>query len=578
MTYAGSMLKIQSIVQYADDLSVSVSNLNSVGNALDVINSFSNLAGLKLNLKKSKGIWMGKLKEYGYRMFQNIHWTGKPVKCLGIYLGHDKDACDHLNWHKRLDKVEKVLIQWHKRKLTLYSKVEVIKRYALSKIIYPLSVLSTPTFVNSKLKELFHYYLWGRRDRVKRSNVCQNKKNGGLGMIDVDTFILSLKAAWVERIKYTPGKWCSLFKYELSKLYLNENVLWKTSFRCVKDFPVINQLSTFYQDVIIAFNKAKHIKQFKILNPSDIAQLPLWGCHYFKTNNVCLYLKNCAEHGILYVKDLINQDGTIKSDAQLYNCFRNKTTVLQDIFILKNCVISKIKDKGINIAPYVKIRDLKHIIFKNVCYEIKGSKCSMYYKMLIRNYLTRGNMESVYSKEFVFPNTVKLWENIYKQKTVNIYHPKLREFNYKLLHNIIPSGKQLYKWKKINSDKCKVCGKIEDTKHMLYECPRVNEIWNCISQVLNVNITWKQIICGFPGYEDNVRINMINCIITVVAYAIFKQNSISNFEQLDYSKCRLDLKVKGELNWYSGLLSGFYVSNKQLFISLCDKINNVLVV
>ena len=107
----------------------------------------------------------------------------------------------------------------------------------------------------------------------------------------------------------------------------------------MKDFPIINQLSQFYQDVILAFNKSKQIKPFKMLNPSDIAQLPLWGCHYFKTNNVCLYLKHCAQQDILYVKDLINQDGTVKDDRQLYNCFQTKTTVLQDIFTPEKTIL-----------------------------------------------------------------------------------------------------------------------------------------------------------------------------------------------------------------------------------------------
>ena len=44
---------------------------------------------------------------------------------------------------------------------------------------------------------------------------------------------------------------------------------------------------------------------------------------------------------------------------------------------------------------------------------------------------------------------------------------------------------------------------------------------------------------------------MINYIITIVAYAIFKQNSISKFKQLNYSKCKLVVKVKVEFNLYS---------------------------
>ena len=101
-------------------------------------------------------------------------------------------------------------------------------------------------------------------------------------MINIDTFILALKASWVEKLKHKAGKWSTIFKHYVNKLGFNEEYIWKTSFRDEDSFPIIGQLPDFYQDVIIAFNTAKPIKQFKLLNPSEIAQLPLWGSDYFK--------------------------------------------------------------------------------------------------------------------------------------------------------------------------------------------------------------------------------------------------------------------------------------------------------
>ena len=66
----------------------------------------------------------------------------------------------------------------------------------------------------------------------------------------------------------------------------------------------------------------------------------------------------------------------------------------------------------------------------------------------------------------------------YKQKIVDIKIVKLKEFNFKLLHNIVPCGKTVSKWNKNISEWCAICGECETTKHMLFECKRVNNIWN----------------------------------------------------------------------------------------------------
>ncbi len=64
---------------------------------LKVINRFTKFAGPKLNMEKTKGIWLGPLKILGLRTFCGITWTGSPVCCLGIYIGHKTLKCKILN-------------------------------------------------------------------------------------------------------------------------------------------------------------------------------------------------------------------------------------------------------------------------------------------------------------------------------------------------------------------------------------------------------------------------------------------------------------------------------------------------
>ena len=100
------------ICQYADDATIFSSDLESIKVIISVIDIFSNIAGPKLNIGKTKGIWLGALKELGLRIYSGIQFTGNPVKCLGLYIGHNKEKCYKLNWVKKLVAIKNTISYW----------------------------------------------------------------------------------------------------------------------------------------------------------------------------------------------------------------------------------------------------------------------------------------------------------------------------------------------------------------------------------------------------------------------------------------------------------------------------------
>ena len=60
--------------QFADDTNLFCADLISVENALKTVGDFGRLAGLKLNIKKSKAIWLGKWEKK-----QKLSFTTKMV-------------------------------------------------------------------------------------------------------------------------------------------------------------------------------------------------------------------------------------------------------------------------------------------------------------------------------------------------------------------------------------------------------------------------------------------------------------------------------------------------------------------
>ncbi len=131
-------------------------------------------------------------------------------------------------------------------------------------------------------------------------------------------------------------------------------------------------------------------------------------------------------------------------------------------------------------------------------------------------------METIYARNFLFDNSKCIWKNVYKQKVVNICMLKLKEFNFKILQNIVPCGRYLNKWKHNIDGNCKFCNMLETTEHMLYNCSRVNNLWEKVSNVLKCNIKWKHIVCGWPMLDcTNQKIRVLKIIITIVTYSIF---------------------------------------------------------
>ena len=120
--------------QYADDTNLLCADLASVEKALEIVDNFGLPAGLKLNQKKTKAIWLGK--------WDNS--KSNPVKILGIHVSYDKKGNNQDNFNHKLQKLQTNLDLLRARDLTLLGRVLIIKSLALSQPIYSASNLNVP--------------------------------------------------------------------------------------------------------------------------------------------------------------------------------------------------------------------------------------------------------------------------------------------------------------------------------------------------------------------------------------------------------------------------------------------------
>ena len=76
-------------------------NKENIKELLAEIKYFTDASGLELNISKTIGIDLTETDEQTDYDYLGIHFTSKPVKFLGIYVGKNDRACEELNWSKK---------------------------------------------------------------------------------------------------------------------------------------------------------------------------------------------------------------------------------------------------------------------------------------------------------------------------------------------------------------------------------------------------------------------------------------------------------------------------------------------
>ena len=109
-------------------------------------------------------------------------------------------------------------------------------------------------------------------------------------------------------------------------------------------------------------------------------------------------------------------------------------------------------------------------------------------------------------------------------------HPSVLLFC--LLINILCNNFFLKKCKLTDSDVCVHCNNYEEnSKHLIFECRLVQNIWEFIGQILHFTIRWKHIILGFYNSEKNSKTCFYNDFISLVAYNIYKYKMTVRYEK-----------------------------------------------
>ena len=430
--------------QYADDTQIFLDGTEiSLRKTLQKLQFFYLMSGLKINVDKTKAIWIGSMAKSNLKLCKEykLDWDQGPVKILGVTFTPEVFNIWDQNSTEILKKVENTLKNWSKRKITLLGKITVIKSIAISKFVHLFLALPNPPIdLVKSLNKLCFNFIWnGGPDRIKRKFIVKDISKGGLRMLQIEHFITSLKITWHRRqILQQNCTWIILSNIDLDDVYTRGD-----NYASIKSEEVKNP---FWKDLLNSWKI--FCKSVKIQALEDILYSPLWYNSNFQ-HGQHIYFKDWYNKGIRNVIDLLDIDGNFYLFPQLQEIYNVCGTFLDHASLLRK-IPAQWKQK-IN-ENKVLCQALKPNVSRN-CYvnylgkDKKGSRT--FYDILIDNKIPTPPSEK-WIKEL---GDIQQDEwNTYNKIIKDIKETKLKEFQFKINNRILVTKSFLYKINKLRTE------------------------------------------------------------------------------------------------------------------------------
>lgn len=552
------------VSQYADDTSLTLDGTSeSLLNTLNVLTFYGRISGLKINTDKTKVIWFGSRKNSRIILCpeHNLSWENGYFTVLGIKFSTTLEEMVNINYDAKIDEITKLFACWSKRVITPLGKITVIKTLALAKLNH--LILSIPNPSNekiNKIQNLFYKFLWKNSiDKVKRDTIIQDYSLGGLRMIDLKTFMYSLKASWLRRILKMNNKLghmvnviCPAIKniykygtdYIKNKLGQDQNVFWK------------DVLYSYYTLVL-------NTKQMQCKHPLSIN---IWYNPGIEVGGSSICYKRWLSAGIVFLGDLFNQDGELYSYREFNATFNIRTNFIEFNGLIR-AVRNFIQKIG---SPNIPTKSTNPLIPLGLSVVIQNDKgCRAIYNHILKKGVLPKSFHKWSDEIGVLPNTnmnkkVSMYSLVFKTTK----DPKLIWFQYRINHRILATNSLLKKMNILAEDTCTFCNNCPETLvHLFWHCNISQRFWTQLVTHLNdrcnTNLgNWNvhEIIfgdCKMDTIKSNILLRakfyLYYCRITnqVPSIEAFKRQIKSYYQTERYMALKTQQIPKFEALWQS---------------------------
>ena len=160
---------------------------------------------------------------------------------------------------------------------------------------------------------------------------------------------------------------------------------------------------------------------------------------------------------------------------------------------------------------------------KDITLNLKKAPCKQFYKLYVEEINTEPTAIISWRKNCseVADNWVSCIQNNYKIARDN----KLRQFDFKLLHRILVTNKELKRFGITDCDKCVMCGENDSIEHTFFECQSFLKLsdeslqWFNSLHKTNVSLTSLQYFLNLPTSITNLNDKQTEDLCLLLLYA-----------------------------------------------------------
>lgn len=554
-----------SIVQYADDTTLVLADLESAKEAFDIIEDFASFSGLRINKSKTNAMWLGSRRNCKLKPL-DINLPSEPFRVLGILLSTDMEQMISLNFEKCLVDVKVMLNVWRKRNLSLIGKIQIVKTFALSKFVYCGSVLPIPSHILKQLENVIKDFVWNGKNRyVKKLSLIGSYEQGGLNMIHIPSFFNALKVKWIARfLNEGSSLWSVIFKYFMKKfgghfiLYCNMS---KKS--CI----TMGQCPSFYRDILSAYFDFRLLD----LKYKEKSETIVWNNEYVRVNGRTVFFAEFFRAGLWYISDLFDREGRLLD----FNTWMRRGVEKQ--MYMKWCSIVSAIPKELKLRclsnreliPTLKLS----CVFKGKTIDFMKLTTQIINCILKNRNFVAPTSEIYWSNKYAIDDST--WPLIYKMPFVCLSDTKSRTFQYKINTRTLLLNKRLYKMKIVDSELCTFCKQVDETpEHIFAECQHACNFWEEFLKWwhtrfdINLQLKEEEILFGVLGGSLN-RLLLNHCMVIAkqMIYACRHLGILPSFE-LFWSKLKIIYVTEKQIGFQNRQVSKFERKWKNLHASL----------
>lgn len=177
--------------QYADDTSMYIKDYKDLERGMGVLKEFKYQSAMKVNMKKSSIIYLGKKK------FKRGKYNKIPVVEKDRYLGVQVEK--QKQEQNLVEKYFKVCSERTLLEQDPLSKTYIANAFGVGTLAFAALYLEISEAKIKSIKQAYWNFIWSGKQsyRIAQEKAIAKREDGGLGALKVDTWLKCFLAAWI---------------------------------------------------------------------------------------------------------------------------------------------------------------------------------------------------------------------------------------------------------------------------------------------------------------------------------------------------------------------------------------------